>query len=284
MTGGPPCCSERQGLLQRDKNRRGRQLARVSAPQYHESLVSLVSPGNQTSQAGVRPTVTAGERGLGLPPAPRRRTVLRLDGGFGTDENFNWALWHAYHVLGKGSSGTRAKALARVPQWEELRAGERWMAPAPTPLHYYRRTQTAVVQWKTAQGAYKHSLLTTSLLESSLAALAEASADRAAIEAELKAEKGGRQLHRRRKKRLAAPEALVLLTDLAHHLLAWSRGWMFQDSPCAPAGIYRIVNERLPMPGKVMIEEGQLVTLRLKASHPLAKPMLACLTRLFDAF
>ena len=85
--------------------------------------------------------------------------------------------------------------------------------------------------------------MTTSLLESSLAALAEAYADRAAIEAELKAEKGGLQLHRRRKQRLAAQEALVLLTDLAHHLLAWSRGWMFQDAPCAPAGIDRIVNE-----------------------------------------
>ena len=257
----------------------------MSAPQYHESLVSLVYPGNQTSQACLRPTVTAVERVLGLTPAQRRRTVLRLDGGFGTDENFNWALWHGYHVLGKGYSGKRAKALAQVvPQWEELRAGERWIAPAPTPLHSYRRTQTAVVKWKTAQGAYKHSLLTTSLLEYSLAALAEAYDDRAAIEAELKADKGGLQLHRRRKQRLAAQEALVLLTDLAHNLLAWSRGWMCQDSPCAQAGIDRIVNELLPMPGKVMIEEGQLVKLRLKASHPLAKPMLACLSRLFDAF
>ena len=93
----------------------------MSAPQYHESLVSLVYPGNQTSQACLRPTVTAVERVLGLTPAQRRRTVLRLDGGFGTDENFNWALWHGYHVLGKGYSGKRAKAWAQVvPQWEEV--------------------------------------------------------------------------------------------------------------------------------------------------------------------
>ncbi len=257
----------------------------MSAPQYHENLVSLVYPGNQASQTCLHPTVAAVEQVLGLTPAQRRRTVLRLDGGFGTDGNFNWALWHGYHILGKGYSGKRAKALARsVPQWEELRTGERWIAPAPTPLHYYRRTQTAVMQWKTDQGAYRHSLLTTSLLDYSLAALAEAYDDRAAIEAELKADKGGLQLHRRRKQRLAAQEALILLTDLAHNLLAWSRGWMFQDSPFAHAGIYRIVKELFPIPGKVMIEEGQLVKLRLKASHPLAKPMLACLTRLFDAF
>jgi hypothetical protein len=57
--------------------------------------------------------------------------VLRLDGGFGTDANLNWALWHGYQVLAKGYSGKRAKAFAQVvPWWEELRAGERWIAPA----------------------------------------------------------------------------------------------------------------------------------------------------------
>jgi Transposase DDE domain group 1 len=225
------------------------------------------------------------ERVLGLTPAQRRRTVLRLDGGFGTDSNLNWALWQGYHVLGKGYSGKRAKAFARaVPRWEELRTGARWIAPAPTPLRYYRRTQSAVLQWKTEQGQWRHSLLITSLLDYSLAALAAADDARAAIEAELKADKGGLQLHRRRKRRLAAQEALVLLTDLAHNLLAWTRDWMFQDSPFADAGIYRIVKELLPIPGKVVVAAGQLVKLRLKQSHPLAKPMLVCLTRLFDQF
>jgi Transposase DDE domain group 1 len=247
--------------------------------------VSLVYPGNQTSHACLHPTVAAVERLLGLPPAQRRRTVLRLDGGFGTDANLNWALWHGYQVLAKGYSGKRAKAFARaVRQWEELRPGARWIAPAPMPLRYYRRTQTAVLKWKTEQDTYRHSLLITSLMEHSLAALAEAYDERAAIEAELKADKGGLQLHRRRKQRLAAQEALVLLTDLAHNLLAWSREWIFRDSPFADAGIYRMVKELLPIPGKVVVTEGQIVKLRLKASHPLAKPMLLCLARLFDRF
>ena len=92
----------------------------------------MVYPGNQTSQACLRPTVAAVERVLGLTPAQRQRTVLRLDGGFGTDANLNWSLWHGYQVLSKGYSGKRAKAFAQaVPQWQELRAGERWIAPAP---------------------------------------------------------------------------------------------------------------------------------------------------------
>jgi hypothetical protein len=121
-------------------------------------------------------------------------------------------------------------------------------------------------------------------MEHALAALAEADADRAASEAELKAETGGLQLHRRRKQRLAAQAALVLLTDLAHHLLAWTREWIFRDSPVVEAGIYRMVKERLPIPGKVVVEEGHLVKCRLKTSHPLAQPMLVCLARLFDRF
>jgi hypothetical protein len=171
-----------------------------------------------------------------------------------------------------------------VPRWAELRAGERWSAPAPTPLRYYRRTQSAVLRWQTEQGQWRHSLLLPSLLDYSLAALAAAYDDRAAIAAELQADTGGLPLHRRRKRRLAAQEALVLLTDLAHNLLAWTRDWIFQGSPFAEAGIYRIIKELLPIPGQVVVEEGQLVKLRLKESHPLAKPMLVCLTRLFDQF
>jgi hypothetical protein len=107
-------------------------------------------------------------------------------------------------------------------------------------------------------------------MEHSLAALAEADDDRAAIEAELQADKGGLQLHRRRQQRLAAQEALVLLTDLAHNLLAWTREWIFRDSPFADAGIHRRVKQLLPIPGKVVIAEGHIVKRRRKTSPPLA--------------
>lgn len=153
--------------------------------------MSLVYPGHQTSQACLHPTVAAVERVLGLTPAQRRRPVLRLDGGLGTDANLNWALWHGDQVLANGYSGKRANAYARaVGRWEELRPGERWIAPAPPPLHYYRRTQTAGLKWKTEQGKYGHSLLTASLREYSLMELAERYNDRAAIEAEFKADTG----------------------------------------------------------------------------------------------
>jgi hypothetical protein len=282
IAGRPPRGGEHQGRRQRGKNRRGRQRARVSAPPYPERLGSRVSPGNQTSQAGLRPTVAAVERGFGVPLAARRRTVRRLDGGFGTDAHRNGALWPGYQVRATGDSGQRAQAFAQAGPWGEARRpGERWIAPAPTALHEDRRPQTAVVPWQAEHGAYTHRLLTTALMAYALAALAETDDDRAAIDAERKAETGGLQRHRRRQPRLAAQEALVVRTDLAPNRLAWTREWSLRDAPCADAGIDRIVKELVPIPGTVGVEAGQSVKRRLKASHPRAKPMLVCLARLF---
>ena len=47
--------------------------------------------------------------------------------------------------------------------------------------------------------------------------------ERARIETEIKADKGGLLLPKRRKKQFEVQEALILLTDLAHNILAWSR-------------------------------------------------------------
>src|SRR5512132_1818867 len=218
---------------------------------------------------------------LAWPPAQRRRTGRRLDGGCGPEAPRNGALWHGEQVRATGDRGKRAQAFARAgPPWEARRPGARGMAPAPTPRRSERRTQTVGWQWQTAQDTSRPSLLSTALREHSLAALAEGDEDRAALEAELQADQGGLQRHRRRQPRLAAQEAVVWRTDLAHHLLAWTRAWICRDSPWAEAGIDRRVNDLWPIPGKGVIDAGHSVTLRLKTAHPLAKPLLVCLARL----
>lgn len=43
---------------------------------------------------------------------------LRIDAGFGTDANINYALWRGYEVLTKMFCGNRAKKLAKsVKKW-----------------------------------------------------------------------------------------------------------------------------------------------------------------------
>jgi hypothetical protein len=63
--------------------------------------------------------VLAVESSFELAPDQRKRTLYRLDGGSGTDENLRWLLARGYQVVGKGFSGKRANALAtHVSRWD----------------------------------------------------------------------------------------------------------------------------------------------------------------------
>ncbi len=96
-------------------------MVRVSAPQYHETILSLLYPGNQTSVNSLCATVKALEQFVQMTDRCQRRQVLiRLDAGFGSDDNINWLLHRGYHVRSKGYSGKRATAFARqVRQWQQ---------------------------------------------------------------------------------------------------------------------------------------------------------------------
>jgi hypothetical protein len=260
----------------------------VSAPQYHETLLSLLYPGNQTSVNSLCSTVKAWEQVFQITDRHQREQILvRLDAGFGSDTNINWLLHRGYHVLTKGYSSKRAVAFARqVRRWTQLDYGK-WIAPAPTYLccHYYRRTQTVVLRWQNHQRTrFKYALLITSLWDWDLVQLSDLYDDRARIENEIKADKGGLLLPRRRKKHVHAQEALVLLTDLAHNILAWTRRFWAAEPAIGDVGLYCILNDILTIPGKLLFHDRQLVKFRLKATHPLAKPVLACLGRMLSEF
>jgi len=67
-----------------------------------------------------QPAVLAVESSFDLGSAQRKRTLYRLDGGSGTDKNLRWLLARDYQLLGKGFSGTRARALASLVQrWDQ---------------------------------------------------------------------------------------------------------------------------------------------------------------------
>jgi hypothetical protein len=107
-------------------------------------------------------------------------------------------------------------------------------------------------------------------------------AERAAIEQASKADQAGLLLPRRRKKPLQAQEAWVRWTALAPQSFAWTRRFWAAEPEIGQVGLYFLVNERLPIPGQLRVTDDQLVNARLPASHPLAKPVLAGLSRLVD--
>jgi hypothetical protein len=81
---------------------------------------------------------------------------------------------------------------------------------------------------------------------------------------------------------MLSQEALVLLADLAHNLLAWFHQAVLMDSPFAGYGPKRIIRQLLHIPGELVFDGETLVEVRLKESHFLAEPVLDCLTRLWE--
>ena len=103
------------------------------------------------------------ERVLPLRRAERQRTLLRMDGGFGTDENLTWLLPQDYQLVVKGFSGKRAAAYARrVTSWTAIRPNDTWIAWSPTQLVLHRPTRTAVVRRQTPK-KLRHALSNTTL-------------------------------------------------------------------------------------------------------------------------
>jgi hypothetical protein len=105
---------------------------------------------------------------------------------------------------------------------------------------------------------------------------------RAGLEVDIREDKQGLLLARRRKHRFYAQEMLALLTDLAHNLLVTFRRILLAETSLADLGIYRLVQEVLTIPGHAELDEQGLVTdLQLLKSHPHAAIMAEVLPRLW---
>lgn len=268
------------------KNRYGRQLARVHAPQYHETLFSQIYPGKQESSPAYVPTVTAVEKFLQLTRDQKQRTILRSDAGFGSDANVNDALSRHWQVLTKNKGGRRPVAFARQVADEDWKpcGPERWVARAVTPPTYTCPMECLVLRWLAANGNVKYAVVLCSITNWTMFEIIEHYDDRGACETEIQADKGGLKLERRRKKRLAAQEALVLLTDVAHNLLAWVPHWMFSEEPLASFGTTRLVEDVFHMPGRLLFDGQRLTEVQLNQLHPYAQAVADGLERLLAHF
>lgn len=223
--------------------------------------------------------VLAIESSFELAPEARKRTLYRLDGGSGTDENLRWLLARGYQLLGKGFSGKRAKALAaRVSRWDAY-DDQSWLGWVEPTFDLGRPVQI-VVKRRLQKGKLKHSYYVTTLSFPSKRALMERYNQRGGAEIEqFRADKSGLHLSARRKRNLAAQKALILLTDLAHNLLADFHSRALADSSFADWGLKRIVRDLLTVPGRLHFRLEQLKRIDLLASHPYADELIICLEK-----
>ncbi len=275
-----------KGYFSGARNSYGRQLVRVSAPVYHETLLSMIYPGSQSGLATFKTTVRTVQNMLQLTRDQRRQTVWRTDGGLGTDDNINWALAHDYQVLMKGYNGKRANAFARRiadSDWYALR-DNRWVAIVPKAPRYSRRTQTLVLRWFDESRQFQYATLVHSLVDHDWQTIPSLYDGRGSMETEIQADKMGLLIPKRRKKRVAAQEALILLSDWVHNILTWSHAWMFSDSRFDKFGPTGLVNDVLCIPGEVVIKGDQLQMVALRESHPYAAEVALGLAKLLKNF
>ena len=254
-------------------------MARVNAVSYRETLWSDLFPGNQLTMQCLQQAVLGVESSFELAPSQRKRALYRLDGGSGTDENLRWLLDRGYQVLGKGFSGKRAKALAdHVSRWDTYE-DQSWLGWV-NPTFDLGQTVNVVVKRRLHKGKLKHSYYVTTLSFPSKRALMDRYNQRGGAEIEqFRADKSGLHLSARRKRNFAAQKALILLTDLAHNLLADFHSRALADSHFADWGLKRIVRDLFAVPGRLHFQSGQLKRIELLASHPYADELIICLEK-----
>jgi len=266
-----------KGYFSGERNATGRQLVRVSAPQYKEVLFEKLYAGNTTSCEVLKGTMKEIERILELHQElnKRRRILVRLDGGFGTDANLNWLMWRGYEFIAKGYGGKRANKLANsVPEgeWQEGPTNSQLLGVPSTPPRYARKSKSVVRRWVDEKGKPHQDYLVCSLFWLGAPQIATLYDARGGMEVDIKGDKRGLGIEKRRKKSFLAQEALVLLAQLSHNLLMYFKRWFLEGTAAAKLGVERLVREVLAMMAEVRVGKiSGKVRLKLPHHHRWAK-------------
>lgn len=256
----------------------------MGAIDYDESITSLLYPGNTLSQSVLQAAVAQLEQVLPVPAAERPQVCLRMDAGFGTDENLRWVLRQGYQLIAKNNSGRRAGLWGQhVTEWQVVEPDHRWVGVPEDQLEFARPTRTIAVRWRDHhQDRLKHALYVVTDLQASPLELCRRYDLRGGLESDIRDDKQGLQLAHRRKRRWAAQEALVLLNDLAHNVVSMFRREVLAGTPFAQWGAQRVIRDVLAIPGEAVICDGQLTELRLSQTHPCSAVLLDVLPRLWQ--
>jgi hypothetical protein len=155
-----------KGYFSGKRNIHGRQLARVLVPETQEIVTESLYPGNRLSCKVFKDMVKKMERTLSLDSKSQHGMIrLRLDAGFGTDENINYALYRGYQLLVKIFSGKRANVLGRsVQEWVDISPDSdntpRQAGWVTKPHRYGKKTRQLAIRMPKKKGdGYKYSVL-----------------------------------------------------------------------------------------------------------------------------
>jgi hypothetical protein len=281
-----------KGYFAKRQNQRGRQLARVLASRYDEILVDQLYAGKRQLSDSLQPLMLATEAVLELSENRRQNTIVRIDAGGGAEADINWLLAREYQLLVKMKSWRRAhKLAASVREWfSDPKVPERavgWVEPAQP---FVKPTRQVAVRTRKKNGQWTYHVLVCTLpdpvlfellarpmpvpcqpTDSLLAALHAYDQRGGGLETQNRGDKQGLGLNQRNKQRFSAQYMLVLLAQLAHNLVIWTRNDLARVDPrFEKYGIQRTVRDVLQIAGQVHITaQGQIQRITLNEHHPL---------------
>jgi hypothetical protein len=282
-----------KGYFPNQKNRRGRQLGRVIAARYDELVFERLYDGKRQLDRSFQDLMSGAEDVLNLAENLRKMTIIRSDAGGGTDANLNWVLSRDYQVLIKVKNWRRAEKLAAsVHTWHsDPKVAGREVGWVMQPHAYVRPTRQLALRERKRNGQWSYHVIVLTLTDAMLFELCDQTAPTLAApldvllaalhaydrrgggaETQNRNDKQGLHLMHRNKHKFAAQEMLVLLAQLAHNLVIWTRNDLAHRVPqFKKYGVLRTVRDVFQIPGDIqfdVVDNIQLIT--LNDHHPCA--------------
>lgn len=201
-----------------------------------------------------------------------------MDGGGGSEANFRLVVQAGYHLHAKGLSSSRAAALAKqVPRWDAY--DDIWLGEVTPPFDLGRPIRV-FVQRRKKKDQFLHAYFVSILTLPSKKHFLNFYNQRGGAEVEqFRQDKSGLALGIRRKQSFTGQTGYILLTDLAHNLLADFKHHALQNSPFADYGLKRMVRDLLQMPGRLVFDDHKLIRLELLSLKQFAPDLLICLEK-----
>jgi hypothetical protein len=291
-----------KGYFAGQKNRRGRQLGRVTATWYDEIVVDQLYTGKRQLDANLQELILAAEQVLELDRERRAQTILRVDGGGGATVDISWMLTRGYQVLVKVKSWQRATTLCQsVTNWHlDPKVAGRQVGWVDTPYPYDCPTRQVGIRPPKKDGSWSYHVLVFNLPDEALFRLGRRSERdqhttepllfavlyaydlrSGGIETINKNCKQGLGLTRRNKKRFAAQMMLVLLAQLAYNLISWTRLGLASRVPAfRKLGTLRCVRDVLSISGRFELDAQGHLLIVLNERHPWTASCVSALSSL----
>lgn len=271
----------------RCRSKTGRKVLRVTASAYREVLHETLLRGKANALPALKAALQEIEERLHWTRERRAQIVLRLDGGFGSTATRNWLLSRGYQLVGKISNSSRVRPLRQhLGPWQPTSSPGRALAMVLHPHRFCRTTRQWMIRTPQEKDpGYQYAVLLTTLPELEPPAVADAYDGRASLEASFCQDKQALGMVTRRQRQWDAPQMVLLLARLAHHLLAWAKRWLSREPITRRRlrgyGLVRLLHEVGTAPGILCWRHGWVVSIRFDPLHPLARVLQRGFAALF---